>query len=105
MDGFIKFNLSAGTYSIDNFNAKVKVAVLQERHDWEPPRVNDLVIPEHYRFMASNTFFIALGILDKYLEKNTLNKSTLPPGSYKTSLDTTPPPKSLSLHCKQIKKS
>ena len=75
-DGFIKFNLSAATYSIDDFNAKVKVAV-----------------------------FVALGILDKYLEKNTLNKSTLPPGSYKTSLDTTPPPKSLSLHCKQIMKS
>ena len=28
---FIKFSLSAGTYSIDDFNAKVKVAVLQER--------------------------------------------------------------------------
>ena len=25
-------------------------------------------------------------------------------GSYKTSLDTSPPPKSLSLHCKQINK-
>ena len=31
-----------------------------------------------------------------------LNKSTLPPGSYKTSLGTSPPPKSLSLQCKQI---
>ena len=30
---FIKFALSAGTYSIDNFNAKIKVAVLQERPD------------------------------------------------------------------------
>ena len=54
--------------------------------------------------MASNIFFIALGILDKHLEKTTLIKSTLPPGSYKTSLDTSPPPKSLSLHCKQINK-
>ena len=33
-----------------------------------------------------------------------LIRSTLPPGSYKTSLDTSPPPISLSLHCKQISK-
>ena len=103
---FIKFSISEGTYSIDDFNAKIKVAVLQERQDWVPPQIKDLrlVIPEHYTFMASNIFFIALGILDKHLEKTTLIKSTLPPGSYKTSLDTSPPPKSLSLHCKQINK-
>ena len=54
--------------------------------------------------MVSNIFFIALGILDKHLEKTTLIQSTLPPGSYKTFLDTSPPPKSLLLHCKQINK-
>ena len=95
-----------GTYSIDDFNAKIKSAVLKQRQDWVPPQIKDLklVIPEHYTFMASNIFFIALGIADKHLEKTTLIKSTLPPGSYKTSLDTSPPPKSLSLHCKQINK-
>ena len=62
------------------------------------------MIPEHYTFMTSNIIFIALGILDKYLEKTTLIKSTLRPGSYKTSLDTSPPAKSFSLHCKQINK-
>ena len=95
----IKFTLSAGTYSIDYFNAKVKVAILQERQDWEPPQVKDLklVIPEHYTFMASSTFFMALGILDNYFKKTTYTKSKLPPGSYKTSLDTSPPSKSLSL--------
>ena len=36
---FIKFTLSTGTYSIDDFNAKVKVAILQERQDWEPPQI------------------------------------------------------------------
>ena len=99
-DKFIHFNLSAGTYSIDDFNVKIKVAILQKRQDWEPPQIKDLklVIPEHYTFIASNTIFIALGIRDNYLEK------TLPPGSYKISLDTSPPPKSLSLHCKQINK-
>ena len=54
--------------------------------------------------MASNIFFIAVGIADKHLEKATLIKSAFSPGSYKTSLDTSPPPKSLSLHCKQINK-
>ena len=84
---YIKFTLSVRT-SIDDFNAKTKVAVLQESQDWEAPQVKDLklVIPEHYTFMASNTLFIALGILDKYLKKATPNKSTMPPGSYKTSL-------------------
>ena len=54
--------------------------------------------------MASNILFIALGILDKYLEMTTQIKSTLPPGSCKTSLETSPPPRLLSLHCKQINK-
>ena len=54
--------------------------------------------------MADNTIFIALGIQDNYLEMTTLISSTLPPGSYKTSLDTSPSPKILSLHCKQINK-
>ena len=67
---FIKFSLSAGTYSIDDFNAKIKVAVLQQRQDWVPPQIKDLrlVIPEHYTFMASNIFFIALGIPEEHLE-------------------------------------
>ena len=30
---FIKFSLSAGTYSIDDFNAKIKAAVLKEKQD------------------------------------------------------------------------
>ena len=105
-DKFIHFNLSAGTYSIDDFNAKVKISILQQRQDWEPPQIKDLrlVIPEDYTFMASNTIFTALVIQDKYLEKTTLIRSTLPPGSYKTSLDTSPPLKNLSLHCRQINK-
>ena len=66
---FIHFNLSAGTYSIDDFNAKINAAILQQRQDWEPPQIKDLklVIPEHYTFMADNTIFIALGIPDNYV--------------------------------------
>ena len=103
---FISFNLLAGTYSIDDFNAKIKVAILKQRQDWEPPQIKDLrlVIPKDYTFMADNTVFIALRIQDKYLEKTALIRSTLPPGSSTTSLDTSPPPISLSLHCKQINK-
>ena len=95
-----------GTYSIDDFNAKIKVAILQERQDWKPPQIKNLklFIPEDYTFMASSTIFIVLGIPDNYLKKTALIRSTLAPGLYKTSLDTSPPPKSLSLHCKQINK-
>ena len=102
----ISFSLSVGLYSIDNFNTKIRVAILQQRQDWEPPQIKDLrlVIPEDCTFIVSNNIFIALGIPDNYLEKTTLIRSTLPPGSYKTSLDTSPPPISLSLHCKQINK-
>ena len=51
-----------GTYSIDKFNAKIRAAILQQRQDWEPPQIKnlELVIPEHYTFMADNTIFIAL---------------------------------------------
>ena len=103
---FISFNLSAGTYSTNDFNAKIEVAILQQRQDWEPPQIKDLrlVIPEDYAVFATNTIFIALGIPDNYVEKTTLIRSTLPPGSHKTSLDTSPPSKLLSLHCKQINK-
>ena len=36
---FIHFNLSTGAYSIDVFNAMVKIAILQQRQDWEPPQI------------------------------------------------------------------
>ena len=62
------------------------------------------MIPEHYTFKADNTIFIVLGIQDKYLQKTNLIRSTLAHGLYKTSLDTSTPPKSLSLRCKQINK-
>ena len=54
--------------------------------------------------MTCNTIFIVLGNLGNYLQNTTLNKSTLPPGSCKTSLNTSRSQKSLSVHCKQINK-
>ena len=71
---FISFNLSAGTYSIDNFNAKIKVAILQKRQYLEVPQIKDLrlLIPKDYTFMADNIIFYALGKQDNYLEKTTL---------------------------------
>ena len=54
--------------------------------------------------MADYAIFFALGIQDKYIEKTTLIRSNLPPDLFKTSLDTSPPPNSLSLHCNQINK-
>ena len=32
-NGFIKFSIPAGTYSIDDFNVKINAALLQERQD------------------------------------------------------------------------
>ena len=102
---FIKFTLSEGTYLVDDFNANIKISISQQRQGWEAPQIKDLnlVIPKDYLFMADN--FYALGIQDKYLEKTTLVRSTLLPGSYKTSLDTSPLPKILSLYCRQINKA
>ena len=54
-DRYIKFTLSAGTYSVDYFNTNIKKSSLQQEQDWETPQIKDLnlVIPEHYRFIAS----------------------------------------------------
>ena len=45
---FIKFIRSQGTYSIDDFNAKIKISILQQRQGWESPQIKDLklVIPK-----------------------------------------------------------
>ena len=61
---FIKFTMSEGTYSIDYFNAKIKIVILQQRQVWEPPQIKNLKldIPKDYLFMADNAIFIALGI-------------------------------------------
>ena len=82
------------------------MAILQQKQNWEPPQSKDLrlAIPEDYTFIASNNIFIALGIPNNYLEKTMLIRSRQPSGSYKISLDTSPPPISLSLHCQQINK-
>ena len=55
---FMHSNLLASTYSIDDFNAKIKVAILQKRQDWELPQIKDLklVISEHYTFMSPTLF-------------------------------------------------
>ena len=71
--------------------------MLQQKQYWEPPQSKDLRL-------ASNNIFIALGIPGDYLEKTMLIRSRQPSGSYKTSLDTSPPRISLSLHCQQINK-
>ena len=74
---FIKFILSTGTYWIDDLNTKIKIVVLEQWQDWVPPKIKDLrlIVPEHYTYMASNIFFIALGILNKHLEQTKLIKS------------------------------
>ena len=68
---FVKFILSGGTYSIDDFNAKIKIAILQQRQDWEQPQVKDLrlFIPKEYLFMADNTIFMRLAYKKTILKR------------------------------------
>ena len=44
----MKIPLSQGTYSIDDFNAKIKISIPQKRQGWESPGIKDLklVIPK-----------------------------------------------------------
>ena len=58
----IHSSIPAGTYSIDDFNTKIKEFVIQQRQDWKPPQIKDLklVIPKDYTFLADNTIFIVL---------------------------------------------
>ena len=66
---------------IPKFMARLLLTAVTLNSDWEPPQIKDLklVIPEHNIFMASNVLFIALGILDKHVERTTQIRSTLPP--------------------------
>ena len=59
---YIKFTLSAGTYSIDDLNRNIKAAVLQRTQDWKEPQIKDLklVILEHYTFMVLIAFLLRL---------------------------------------------
>ena len=39
---FMRFYLSAVTYSIDDFNTKIKEGVLRKKQDWEPHQIKNL---------------------------------------------------------------
>ena len=84
---------------------KIKAAVLQQQN-WNVPHIKNLklVMPENYAFTANNNFFIALDMPEKILKNINIKYSLVFSGSYKTQLVTTPPPKTLSLHCNQINK-
>ena len=103
---YTQFTLSSGTYSIDDFNKKVKAAVLQQKQNWNAYHIKNLklVVPENCAFTADNNFFIALGMPEKILKNINIKHSLAFSGSCKTQLDTTPSSKSLSRHCKQINK-
>ena len=83
------------TYSIDDFNKKIKAAVLQQKQNWNAPHIKNvlLVVPENYAFTADNNFFIALGMTEKIRKNINIKYSLAFSGSYKTQLVTTPSPK------------
>ena len=55
-------SIPAGTYSIDDFNTKIKEFVLQQRQDWEPLQIKDLklVLPKHHTFWLTILFLSGL---------------------------------------------
>ena len=79
VDRHIKLILSTYTCSFDNFNTKIKAAVLKERQDWKLPQTKDLnlVMPDHYTFTTPNNFFIVLGITESSLLTTIYLKSVL----------------------------
>ena len=93
----LKITIPAGTYSIYEFNQKLKVS----KPKWVSPKIEagKLIIPEHHTFVASVLLFDALGINANFL---TNMKSLLTKGEYQTSLK--PPPKKITLHCEEIDK-
>ena len=42
LDDYIQFTLSSGTYSIDDFNEKIKAAVSQQKQNWNAPHIKNL---------------------------------------------------------------
>ena len=69
LDGYIQFALSPATYSINDFNAKIKAVVLRQKQNWDAPQIKylNLVVPENYAFTSDNNFFIVLGVPEKIL--------------------------------------
>ena len=57
---------------------------------------------KNYKLIVYNSFFIALGILGKFLREINIEKSLVLSGTNETSFDTLLRQKSLSLYCKQI---
>ena len=98
LDDYIKFTLSSGTYVIDEFNEKIKAAVLQQKQNWNAPHIKNLrlVMPENYAFTADNNVFITLGMPEKILKNINIKQSFVLlvfSGSHKTSIVAPPPPK------------
>ena len=97
-DSKLKITIPAGTYSIYEFNQKLKVS----KPKWVSPKIEagKLIIPEHHTFVASTPLFDALGITNKSIIIK--RKFSLYKGEYQTSLK--PPPKKVTLYCEEIDK-
>ena len=107
LDDYIQFTLSSGTYSIDDFNEKIKAEFLQQKQNWDAPHIKNLrlVVPENYAFIADSNFFITLGMSERILKNINIKHSLVYSTSYKTQHVATPPPKLLSLYYNQINKA
>ena len=84
---------------MNKFNQKMKDAIKGKGDQWVPVQIKDynLIIPEHHTFVASALLFKAMGVSANFL---TNMKSMLTTGKYQKTLK--PPPKKVTLHCKEI---
>ena len=67
LNDYIQLTFQVGTYSIDDFNPKIKAAVLQQKQSWDAPQIKDVkfIKQENYPFTTCKKSFIELGVLDK----------------------------------------
>ena len=88
--------LSAGTYSIEQFNQNMQEAIKGKGDQWVAAQIKDykLIIPENHSLLSLKPFFDALEIKPQGLGISN--------GEYQTSLK--PPPKKITLHCEEIDK-
>ena len=42
LDDYIQFTLSSATYLIEDFNANIKAAVIQQKQNWNAPHIKNL---------------------------------------------------------------
>ena len=71
LDDYIQFTLSSGTYSIDDFNKKIKAVVLQQKQNWSAPHIKKLkagLCQKTMHSLPTTIFSLCLACLEKFFK-------------------------------------